>query len=551
MKNIEKITPALFLMWMAIPCLGQSEQIFTDITGESGISFQYTFGDTSYENIMESSGAGISILDYNLDGFYDIYLLNGTYLEGISDPEGIRNLQATNKMYRNNGDGTFTDVSHQSGLANAQWSMAAGIYDYDADGDPDIYLANYGPNVFYRNNGDGTFSDVTDELGLAGPSLLNGFAKWSVSIGFFDYNQDNLTDILVGNFLAFDPSIRSSPDPSIMPHPGDYQGQATLLYQQNSNGTFSEVTDKSGLWYPQSKCMGLTIFDVDEDHDLDIFQSNDHQPNFLFQNDNNNFQEIGVLAGVAVNSEGTATGSMHATLGDVNGDGRVDILVTDLKYGSLYQNTGLGVFKDITTSSGIANHFKGKGGWAAMMCDFDNDGDLDIFSANGTAEELVTQPPLLLENNGNSRFTNSPERWGKYFAGKYSGRGAAAFDFDNDGDLDIIVSHVEPDSRATLLRNNTNQNSHWVGLVLLSPADGSTTIGAKITIYSGDLELTRINQPATGYLSYSDPRIHFGLGKHGRVDKIRIEWADGSEENIVNIASDRYLTVKKGEGVVK
>ena len=232
----------------------QSQQTgFSDVTKQVGIDFEYTFGDKTYDNIMESSGAGISIIDYNQDGFYDIYLLNGTYLEGISDSDGRHNKGAINKLYRNNGDGTFTDVSRQAKVDNKQWSMAAGVYDYDADGDQDIYLANYGPNVFYRNNGDGTFSEITHQLGLSGPKTLNGFTKWSVSVVFDDFNKDQRIDIMVGNFLAFDPDLQSHPDPTVMPHPGEYLGQASMLYEQLEDGTFADVTQKAGLWYPNSK----------------------------------------------------------------------------------------------------------------------------------------------------------------------------------------------------------------------------------------------------------------------------------------------------------
>lgn len=525
--------------------------VFSDITTHSRIDFDYTFGDTRYDNIMESSGSGISILDYNQDGYYDIYMLNGTYLPGISHPSGINNTNSSNKLYRNNGNGTFTDVSGQTGVDNRQWTMAAGVYDFDADGDTDIYLANYGPNVFYLNNGDGTFTDVTDKLGLRGPETLNGFTKWSVSIAFLDYNQDKRNDILVGNFLAFDPKLRSTPDPSIMPHPSEYLGQPTLLYKQEEDGTFRDVTGDAGLFFPDSKCMGLTVFDVDNDGDMDILQSNDHQPNFLFKNEKQVFKEVGVPSGVAVNSEGKVTGSMHGTVGDVNGDGLLDILITDLEYGSLYQNTGRGVFKDITVSSGIATHFKGKGGWGASLSDFDNDGDLDIFSANGTAEELILQRPLLLENTGNGQYRDSGKKWGDYFVGKYSGRGAAVLDFDNDGDLDIVVSHVEPGKKAVLLQNNSGNKNHWIGLNLLAPLDKTSAIGAKITLTAGDLQLVRINQWATGYLSSSDPRIHFGLGLHRQIDQILIEWPDGEKEIIKNIQSDQYLSIQKGRGIVK
>lgn len=534
----------------SIPVLSQSDvAVFKDVTDASGINFQYSFGDTTYENIMESSGAGISILDYNMDGNYDIYLLNGTYLEGISDPDGQQFGKASNQLFRNNGDGTFTDVTSQSGLINNQWSMASGIYDFDADGDPDIYLANYGPNVFYLNNGDGTFSDITDRLGLAGPDTLNGFTKWSVSVAFLDFNQDDRMDIFLGNFLAFDPTIRSSPDPTLMPHPGDYLGQASLLYQQNADGSFAEVTEELGLLYPNSKCMGLTILDVDGNGSMDIFQSNDHQPNFLFKSTTSDFQENGIPSGVAVNSSGQGTGSMHGTIGDINGDGKQDILVTDLKYGSLYLNSGKGVFKDVVHTSGVARHMKGKGGWAASLSDFDNDGDLDLFSANGTAEELITQHPLLLENTGQGKFINDPAKWGHYFEQKHSGRGAVVIDYDNDGDLDIIVSHVEPGSKARLLRNNVNGKNHWLGLVLQTPENGTSLIGTEITLEASDLRLSRVYQPSTGYLSYSDPRIHFGLGNRSKIDKIVIQWPDGTMDSYENMVIDRYLSVVKGKGI--
>lgn len=542
---------ALVLSSGFFSCIAQSNvPLFTDITPDSGIDFQYTFGDDSYENIMESSGSGISILDYDQDGYYDIYLLNGTYLEGISKPDGKHNIHASNKLYRNNGNGTFTDVSKQAGVINRQWSMAAGVYDFDADGDTDIYLANYGPNVFYLNNGDGTFTDVTERLGLKGPPTLNGFTKWSVSIAFLDYNRDQRTDIMVGNFLAFDPEIRSTPDPTVMPHPAEYLGQASFLYQQEIDGTFRDVTKSAGLFFPDSKCMGLTVFDVDSDGDMDIFQSNDHQPNFLFINENYHFNEIGVPSGVAVNSNGQATGSMHGTVGDADGDGLLDILVTDLKYGSLYQNTGHGIFKDITSISGTAAHFNDKGGWAAAFADFDNDGDLDIFCANGTAEELILQPPLLLENNGNGHYINSGKKWGNYFQSKHSGRGAAVLDFDNDGDLDIVVSHIEPGSKAILLQNNTNNQNHWLGLNLITGEDGSSIIGSKITLSAGDLKLIRVYQPSTGYLSYSDPRIHFGTGAYEQIDVLTIEWPDGKKEIIKNVKCDQYLSIQMGAGLL-
>ncbi|MFZ0280317.1 MAG: VCBS repeat-containing protein, partial [Bacteroidales bacterium] len=316
--------------------------VFTDITKKAGIDFKYTFGDYSYVNILESSGSGVTVFDYNNDNLMDLYMLNGTYLEGISDPKGKEFKNSRDILYKNNGNGTFTDITLATGLNDLNWSMAAGAIDYDNDGDQDLYLLNYGRNVFYRNNGNGTFTDITSSTGLAGPDKLNGFTKWSIGVAFLDHNLDGRLDAMVGNFLAFDPAYDSPVTPGLMPHPSEYKGQASMLYDQQPDGKFVDVTEKNGLFYPDSKCMGLTVFDYDDDRDLDIFQANDHQFNYMFRNDNRIFKEVGVEIGVAANNQGRGTGSMHGTIGDVDGDGLIDILVADLDFGALYRNLGNG-----------------------------------------------------------------------------------------------------------------------------------------------------------------------------------------------------------------
>ena len=299
--------------------------------------------------------------------------MNGTYIEGISDPEGKVFRDTPDALYRNNGDGTFTDVTKEAGIDDIHWTMAATAIDYDNDGNQDLYLLNYGPNVFYRNNGDGTFTDITESLGLAGPEKLNGFTKWSIGAVFWDHNNNGRLDVMVGNFLAFDPEYVSSAGPGIMPHPGEYKGQASMLYEQQDDGTFKDVTRQFGLWYPDSKCMGLTIYDYDDDGDIDIFQANDHQFNFLFRNDNGIYREVAIPGGVAANSKGIGSGSMHGTIGDVDGDGLIDIFVTDLEHGALYRNKGNGLFEDIIEKSGIASHITGKGSWGGALFDYDNE----------------------------------------------------------------------------------------------------------------------------------------------------------------------------------
>lgn len=541
----------LLLLCFSMISLAQPPVVtFTDVTKGAGIHFRYTFGDDSYESILESSGGGVSIFDYDGDGDMDLYLLNGTYLEGISDPAGRVHRNSPNQLYRNKGDGSFTEVAKEAGIDDRHWSMAAGPLDYDGDGDQDLYLLNYGPNVFYRNNGDGTFQDVTQALGLQGPQKLNGFTKWSVGVAFWDYNRDGAVDLMVGNFLAFDLAHVSPTMPDMMPHPSEYRGQASLLYRQEAGGSFTEVTRELGLYYPDSKCMGLTVFDYDDDGDLDLFQGNDHQLNFLFRNDGEGkFREVAIASGIAANDHGAPTGSMHGSIGDIDGDGLIDVLVTDLKHGALYRNLGNGLFEDITERSGVARAFAGKGQWAALLFDYDNDGDLDIFSANGTAEELIEQYPLLLENDGKGRFRDIGMERGAYFKEKRSGRGAAVWDYDDDGDLDIVVSHVDLRGTASLLRNEGGNKNHWLGLSLVGSGGPASAIGAKVSIQAGGRKQVVINQWASSYLSHSDPRIHIGLGSRGRVERMDIRWPGGRTEVFRDIDADRYLTVIEGVGI--
>jgi hypothetical protein len=524
---------------------------FTEVSEDAGINFMYNFGDYTYENILESSGSGVTVFDYDGDGWMDLYMMNGTWLAGISDEEGKVFEGTTNRLYHNQGDGTFMEISGKAGLDDGHWSMAAGPIDIDRDGDQDLYLLNYGPNLFYLNNGDGTFTDVTQSLGLAGPDSLNGHVKWSVGVSFWDYNLDDRLDVFVGNFLAFDPEYVSTPAPEMMPHPSEYQGQASMMYRQEEDGTFSEVTEELGLLYPESMCMGLTVFDYDRDGDLDMFQGNDHQENFMFRNDGNSFTDVGVEIGVAVNSHGLPTGSMHGAIGDVDGDGLIDLLVPDLRYGALYRNLGNGTFEDITEQSGIAAAFAGKGQWASALFDYDNDGDPDLFSANGNGEELILQYPLLMENDGKGNFTDIGKRDDPYFREKRSGRGAAIWDYDNDGDLDIIVSHVDLKANAVLLRNNCNKGNHWLGLTLEGKNGAASAIGATVVIHRGGNESVYINQWTSTYLSNSDPRLHIGLGENPDIDSLEINWSDGTREVYPGPAPDRYISILQGYGMVE
>ena len=552
MKN--NFTGRLFCLYLLLITIESSAQnkgvIFTDITRKAGISFKYTIGDYSYKNLLESSGGGITVFDYNNDGLMDLYLMNGTYLEGISDPAGKVFRNSHNELYKNTGNGTFTEASKAAGVDVHRWSMAAGAIDINNDGYQDLYVLNYGSNIFFMNNRNGTFTDVTRSLGLGGPDKLNGFTKWSIGVSFWDYNLDGRLDAMVGNFLAFDPAYISPSAPKMMPSPTEYKGQASMLYEQQSDGTFLDVTRKNNLYYPDSKCMGLTIFDYDNDGDIDIFQANDHQLNFMFRNDKGVYKEVGVEIGVAANSQGKGTGSMHGSIGDIDGDGLIDILVSDLDYGALYKNLGNGVFRDITEESGVASAMEGKSSWGAQLFDYDNDGDLDIVAANGTAEELILQYPLLLENDGKGHFKNTGKEHGAYFSTKRSGRSLAVWDFDNDGDMDIIISHIDNHGAPVLLRNDGGNNNHWLGLTLKGKDGPASAISAVVTVIAGAKKQVLVNQWATTYLSNNDPRLHIGLGPDKVIDRLEVKWSDGKTEVYNKIDTDRYITISEGKGMI-
>jgi enediyne biosynthesis protein E4 len=546
------LTCIFVLLFLLFSCTREQPRVvFTDVAQSSGIDFNYTFGDYYYENILESSGSGVTIFDFNNDGFMDVFLLNGTYLEGISDTGGLRFKDTPDRLYKNNGNGTFTDVTEKSGLGDTIWSMAAAPYDYNHDGYSDIFLLNYGPNVFFRNNRNGTFTNITDSLSeLRGPDTLNGFVKWSIGASFWDYNNDGRMDVMVGNFLAFNPAYLSVKTPGMMPHPSEYRGQASMLYEQQPDGKFKEVTKENKLYYPDSKCMGLTVFDYDIDGDIDIYQANDHQLNFMFRNNQGKYTEVGTTIGVAGNTQGLPTGSMHGTIGDVDGDGLIDILVVDLSYGALYRNMGNGFYEDISEKSGISAPMAGKGEWGAALFDYDNDGDLDIITANGNGEELIMQYPLLLENDGKGHFTNTGQQHGAYFSTKRSGRGLAVIDYDNDGDLDVVISHVDLQATASLLRNDGGNKNNWLGLTLLGDQGMYSAATARVIVYAGDKKQVFVNQWANGYLSNMDPRIHIGLGKQETVEKIEIVWPNGKTESYSNITANSYITIKEGTGIV-
>ena len=519
---------------------------FTDVATAVGVDFQYTIGDYAYDNILESSGSGVAWLDVNGDGWLDLYLLNGRYLEDVSDPKGRAFADARNALFCNLGDGTFVDCSRRSGLDDTEWSMGAAAADYDNDGDEDVFVANYGPNRLFRNDGEGRFSDVAAEMGLQGPAKLGGFVKWSAGGTWFDADGDGDLDLMVCNFLAFDPYYLHPGKEWEMPDPKEYGGQPSLLYLQGPDGRFTDVTAKAGLLRPDSKCMGITVLDFDGDGRPDIFQGNDHQPNFLWRaRGDGTYEDLGFVAGVAVNDGGLGTGSMHGSPGDVDGDGLLDLLVVDLRHGALYRRTGPLTFVDATWPSGVGRLLKGLGQWGAGLHDLDLDGDLDLFTTNGVAHILVAQSPALAVNDGQGRFEDARRHAGAYFQGRRSGRCVAFGDYDNDGDLDLAINHVDHQAQASLLRNDSRRKGNWIGFTLQAERPRCAH-GAHLTVRAGDKTFVRTLQPNSTYLSQNEARVHVGLGPLSEVREVEVRWPGGATERFAGLAAGRYWTLKEG-----
>ncbi len=518
---------------------------FTDVTVASGIDFIETIGDDAMSNIVESAGVGCGFLDYDSDGWLDIFLVNGRWLEGLSDPtldpEQRRKLaSATNRLYRNRGDATFEDVTVRAGLAHPAYGMGVVVADYDGDGDADIYVTNYGPNRLYRNNGDGTFTDVARQAGVDD----KGFGVGAI---FFDYNRDGWLDLYVGNYLVYDPDYRLYYAPDAFPGPLDYNGQQDELYRNNGDGTFTDVTRSSGInIQPTGRAMGVGGVDYDDDGFPDVFVSNDAMENFLFRNKGDGtFDNRALASGVAFGQHGDATAAMGVEIGDYDNDGRFDVFVPDMAFSCLYRNVGRGLFDDQAAKCGIAQVVGQYTGWGAVFADYNLDGRLDLYVSTGDAHHLEASEDALLLGSESGRFVDVSESAGECMAQKQVGRGAAGGDFDNDGDIDVLVTNLN--DRPALLRNDTPRgNRHWLTVSLVGQPPNRDAIGAVARMEVGALRQMRQRMSGGSYLSQHDPRLHFGLGDHAKVDRLEVTWPDGSKSIMQDVRPDQLLTVRQG-----
>jgi hypothetical protein len=518
--------------------------VFTDVTTQAGIEFKHCYGDLELDNIVEGTGAGGMFFDYDGDGWLDIYLLNGCWQKGVNDNRGRRfRGKLHNCLYRNNKDGTFTDVTKTAGVGHPGFGVGASSADFDNDGDLDLYVLNYGVNVFYRNNGNGTFTDITQESGLGNPN-------WSLSAPWFDYDGDGDLDVYVVNYLKYDDGkFRSFYAAAGYPGPLSYSGRQDALYRNNGDGSFTDVTKETGLVNPNGRGMSATVADLDNDGRLDIYVANDAMENYFYRNTGEGtFAEDGLIAGIAFGEGGQGVSSMGPVVGDVNRDGWIDIFVPDMGYGCLLVNRGTAggdaadlYFEDHTATTQLARICGQYTGWGGVLQDFDNDGLLDVFVANGNAHHEYTEEDVLVRNSGNGTFVDVARTAGDYFREKYVGRGATYADFDNDGDLDLLVINLN--DRPRLLRNDTDTSNHWLIVDARLPGGKSSAVGARITVTTKQLTQVHDAIPVVGYLSQGDGRSHFGLGDATQADVVTVRWPDGTSTQLTDIPADQVLVV--------
>jgi hypothetical protein len=540
--------------------------IFEDVAHAAGIDiFHHRSGTPEKRTILETPGSGVALLDYDNDGWLDIYLLNGSTFPALKGKEAPPRAM----LLHNNHDGTFTDVTEKAGVANERWGFGVAVGDYDNDGWPDIYVSNFGKNRLYHNNHDGTFTDIAEKAGVT----LGG---WSAGATWGDYDHDGFLDLFVPGYAKFDPdhppiSGKGGLPPGfcsfrgieVMCGPRGLPGEGDHLFHNNGDGSFTDVSVKAGVSDPKGYYGFASVFvDVDDDGWLDLAVANDSVPKYLYRNKHDGtFEDISYISGFALNDEGREQASMGIAVGDYNRDGKVDFYITNFSddYNTLYRNDGDGNFSDVTARAGIATVTLPFLSWGTGFLDYDNDGLLDIFVANGHVYPGVdkqdwgttwAQRPLLFRNLDGAKFQEVPPATGSGLATVMTARGAAFGDLFNDGRIDVVINNV--DSTPALLRNVVKNSNHWVTLRLVGgPKSPRDAIGAKAFVTAGGVRQRGDVFSGGSYASSSDQRLHFGLGAATRVEKVEIHWPSGAKEQVALPAVDRIYTVVEGKGIVE
>ncbi len=525
---------------------------FEDIAQKAGVHFVTENSPTPEKNQPEAMPAGVALFDYDGDGRLDIYLVNGAEMPSMvkTGPKYY------NRLFHNNGDGTFTDVSERAGVTGAGYGMGAAVGDYDNDGWPDLFVANVNGNQLFHNNGDGTFTDVTAKAGLGG-AVYNGRKMWSIAAGWFDYNNDGLLDLFVANYCQWDPRyepVCMGLDGRGYCHPNSFAPLPNTLYRNNGDGTFTDVSAEMGISSVLGKGMGVVFADYDGDGFLDVFVANDNSPNLLFHNiEGKRFEEVGFQAGVAYNDEGTALASMGADFRDLNNDGLPDIWHTAIENETfpLFINKGKGQFRNASQASRLANLTRPMSGWSNGIVDLDNDGWKDLVVARSNVLDNIekishhfryAEPNSVFRNLGNGQFEDVSASAGPDFTRPLPHRGLAYGDLDNDGRMDLVVTALG--APVSVFRNITETRNHWVLLKLIGTKSNRMGIGARIRITTDDGRmLYNEATTSTGYAASSDPRVHFGLGSSRVMSEVEIRWPSGIRQLLHGVAADRVLEV--------
>jgi hypothetical protein len=529
---------------------------FVDTLRAGGISFQHDNAASSDRYLIETMGSGCGWIDYDQDGLLDLYLVNSAPTRLYTPKHALRSA-----LYRNNGDGTFTDVTGKAGVgAQDLFGMGVAVGDYDNNGFPDLFVLGYERCILYRNNGDGTFTDVTDRANVA------NHGKWGSSAAWFDYDNDGCLDLIIANYVDWSPDRNfwcgdKGPGLRSYCHPDVYHGQPPTLYHNNGDGTFTDVSLRSGVGLRPANGLGVVTFDYDDDGWQDIFIANDHMPNFMFHNNRDGtFREVGYQAGVAVGIDGQFEAGMGVDAGDTTNRGRLDLIVThlDQQLARLYQNLGDLTFDDATFRSKISYATFHVSGFGTRFMDYDNDGALDVFMANGHVldniqryhgETQYAEPKMMFRNRGTGAFENVSGKLGPDFLAPRVSRGAAIGDFDNDGDLDILVNNNG--QAPQLLRNDGGNLNHWIQMLLIGTRSNRDAVGARVTVRAGNLMCYDQRKGGMSYQSAQDPRLHFGLDQHAIVDSIEVRWPSGALTKLANIKSDQIITINEDEGLVE
>ncbi len=531
---------------------------FEEIAARAGVNFVTRNCATPNKNQIETMVAGVALFDYDGDGYLDIYLVNGAEIPSLEKVSPAY----WNRLFHNNGDGTFTDVTVKAGVAGAGYGMGVAIGDYDNDGHPDIFLANVTGNQLFHNNGDGTFTDVTAKAGVAG-AMYNGRKMWAVGAGWFDYNKDGLLDLFVVNYCQWevnkDPYCALKEGLRAYCSPNQYAPLYNTLYRNNGDGTFTDVSHETGIDAFWGKGMSVSFADYDGDGFLDAFVTNDTMPNFLFHNiGGKRFEEVAVTAGVAYSPDGNALSSMGSDFRDVNNDGLPDIWHTAVEHEDfpLYLNQGKGLFLDSTFPSGLGVLTNRMTGWSNGIFDFDNDGWKDLFVARANVMDNIHQaipaenypePNSIFRNLGNGKFESVGHLAGSDFQIPGAHRGVAFGDIDNDGRIDAVVTSLN--GQVKIFRNVTDNGHHWILLRLLGARSNRMGLGAHIRLTTDDGR-TQWNEATTavGYACSSDSRVHFGLGKSSGIRELEVVWPSGTRQILRDVKVDQILTVEEPRG---